>query len=88
MSLVYSVSPIYGSPGIFLVTCTSDPKISTLVTPEHKDSAYPQGSDYFELQSTNGNEVRYRYGDDVDRIDFKRWRSTNNNLRTVRLPSD
>jgi hypothetical protein len=86
-SLVYSASPIYGKPGVFLVTCTSQPTISTLVAPEHKDRAYPQGSDYFEVQSINGHEVRYRYGADVDQIDFTSWHSAEN-FRTAQIPTE
>ena len=85
-SLVYSVSPIYGHPGIFLVTCDSDHKVSTLVAPEHKDAGYPEGSDYFEVQSIGGLEVRYHYGADVEKIDFAHWHSSKN-VRTVRLPT-
>ena len=85
--LVYSVSPIYGKPGIFAVTCASTPKVSVLVAPTHKDNAYPDGSDYFEVQAVRGHEVRYRYGADVDKIDFGHWQSTGS-LRTAHLAAE
>src|SRR5450631_1152105 len=73
-SLVFSVSPVYGSPGIFLVTCSDKPQVKMLVGPKNIDKAYPQGSDYFELRSITGNQVQYYYGDDVDKINFSQWR--------------
>jgi hypothetical protein len=84
-SLVFSVSPVYGSPGIFLVTCSNDPQVKMLVGPKNIDKAYPKGSDYFELRSITENRVQYYYGNDVDKIDFARWRSSKN-MRTVQLP--
>jgi hypothetical protein len=86
-SLVYSVSPIYGKPGVFVVTCSSTPKVSILVAPTHKDRAYPDGSDYFEVQAVRGHEVRYRYGADVDRIDFEHWHSAEN-VQTAHLTAE
>ena len=59
----------------------------TLVAPEHKDRAYPQGSAYFEVQSINGHEVRYRYGADVDQIHFTSWHSAEN-FRTAQIPTE
>jgi hypothetical protein len=85
-SLVYSVGPIYGKPGVFLVTCASKPRISKLVGAQHKDKAYPDGADYFEVQSISGREIHYLYGADVDTIDFTHWRS-DGNLRTVQMPT-
>src|ERR1700731_3729849 len=57
-SLVFSVSPVYGSPGIFLATCSDKPQVKMLVGPKNIDKAYPQGADYFELRSITGHEVQ------------------------------
>ncbi len=84
-TLIYSVSPVYGNPGVFLVTCTDDHKITTLVSAKHLDSAYPKGSEYFEIRSISGDRVEYYYGDDVDKIDFKKLRYERN-IRVVRVP--
>jgi hypothetical protein len=84
-SLVFSVSPVYGSPGIFLVTCSDNLNIKMLVGPNNIDKAYPQGADYFELRSIIGHEIQFYYGDDVDKINFSQWRSSKN-MRIVRLP--
>jgi hypothetical protein len=84
-SLVFSVSPVYGSPGIFLVTCSDKPQVKMLVGPKNINKAYPQGSDYFELRSITGDQVQYYYGGDVDTISFSQWRS-DKNVRRVRLP--
>jgi hypothetical protein len=84
-SLVFSVSPVYGSPGVFLVTCSDEPQVKMLIGPKNIDKAYPKGSDYFELRSISGNRVQYYYGNDVDKIDFAEWRSSKN-MRTVQLP--
>jgi hypothetical protein len=83
--LVYSVSPVYGRPGIFLVACREKPHITKLVSPKHIDNAYPQGSDYFELYSVIGNQVQYYYGDDVDKMDVALLHS-DRNIREVHLP--
>jgi hypothetical protein len=84
-SVVYSVSPVYGHPGVFLARCSSRSAITILVAPKNIDKAYPHGADYFELLSINGNHVEYFYGEDVDTIDFERLR-TDNNLRGFDLP--
>lgn len=71
-TLVYTTSPVYGQPGVSLWRCgTKEPE--TLVAPRNRNTAYPQGSDYFEL-------VRLELGDvpravflmtpDVDTTDF------------------
>ena len=84
--LVYSASPMYGKPGIFLLKCGDEPKSSVLVPPKHIDRGYPDGTDYFEIHSIDGNHVSYYYAVDVDKADFTKLRSTAN-LRTVELPT-
>lgn len=73
--LAYSVSPIYGKPGVFVVACDKKPRVSRLVAPESIDSAYPDGADYFEIQSVSKNQIRYYYDADVDKMDLERLRS-------------
>lgn len=82
--LAYSTSPIYGKPGIFVVAC-SDSSVSKLVAPKTIDSSYPDGADYFEIQSADENQIKYYYGPDVDKIDFAQFR-TDKNLRVVNVP--
>src|SRR4051812_13968573 len=50
--LVYSVSPIYGLPGIFTYDCTQQ-KIARIVAPRRVGTKNPSGSDYFELKSVD-----------------------------------
>lgn len=77
--LVYSVSPLYGSPGVFLFNC-ADPtaKPMTLVAARTFNAAYPKGADFFELKSVIGRRIIYYYGADVDEIDFILLRSAPN----------
>ena len=84
-SLVYSASPIYGTPGVFLVTCTSNPRTKMLVGPTNIVDAYPKGADYFELQLVRDRDVNFYYGADVDKIDFATFRSEQA-LRVTKLP--
>ena len=69
--LVYSVSPIYGKPGIYKYdyqTGISD----YVVEPKSIDSAYPDGADFFELQSIDSRkrQLFFYYGACADSIDF------------------
>lgn len=77
--LVYAVSPVYGSPGVFLLDCgnptTSSVRLVAAVT---FNAAYPMGADFFELKSVSGRRVTYYYGQDVDTVDFKLLRSAAN----------
>lgn len=74
--LVYSVSPIYGSPGIFVLDCQSA-SVKTLVAPENINPVYPQGADYFELSKVllDRRKVLYYYAPDVDQVDFENFRN-------------
>ena len=77
--LVYTVSPVYGAPGVFLVDCVSPvPTPITLVAATTYNPAYPKGADFFELKSVTGRRITYYYGHDVDGIDFKLLRSAPN----------
>ena len=84
-SLIFSTSPVYGKPGVFIVTCQHPPKIATIVKPTNIDDSYPDGADYFELRSITDSHIRYYYGFDVDNIDFTHFRA-DQNLREAILP--
>lgn len=74
--LVYSTSPIYGKPGLHVYNCEIK-KLTTIVKAKNIDTAYPVGSDYFELYSlTTGNKAKiyFYYAPDVDSIDFDKFR--------------
>jgi hypothetical protein len=73
--LAYTVSPIYGKPGVYLYDCSSR-VIKRIVKPTRIDTAYPDGKDYFELQGFEGNKIYFYYAPDVDVIDFKNFRTT------------
>lgn len=72
--LVYTTSPIYGSPGVFLYDCLSK-SIRRVVGPKIFDEAYPQGSDYFELQGLEGHKIYFYYSPDVDQTNFDNFRT-------------
>lgn len=75
--LFYSVSPIYGKPGIFSFDCTSM-LIKQVLRPRTINKAYPDGADYFELQDAVPGAkgiIYFYYASDVDTIDFKQFRT-------------
>lgn len=67
--VVYTVSPVYGKPGVFLFDCASR-RLVTLVRPRFFNHAYPDGTDYFELSKASGNDIYFYYAPDVDSADF------------------
>jgi hypothetical protein len=74
-TLVYSVSPIYGRPGIYVYDCI-DKRIRRIVAPTNTDSRYPDGTDYFELKDIRkGGVIYFYYAPDVDQVDFRTFRS-------------
>jgi len=75
-NLVYTVSPIYGKPGIFLLTCASG-KTKRIIGPKTINKAYPDGADYFELQgaSSSDSKIYFYYAPDIDLVDFNKFRS-------------
>jgi len=83
--LVYSVGPIYGTPGVFVLNCRSM-NTRTLVAPGNINPAYPHGADYFELQRIfpDKREVVFYYAPDVEVVDFTQFR-TPKSLRTASL---
>lgn len=81
--LAYSVSPVYGHPGIFVFDCRSG-MLTRLVGPKSLDSAYPNGADYFELVSCTRDRLYFYYVEDVDAAGFDKLRSAEH-LYTVEL---
>lgn len=73
-SLIYTVSPIYGRPGVFVYDCVSK-SIRRVVGPKIFDKSYPQGSDYFELHGLEGRKIYFYYSPDVDQTDFDNFRT-------------
>jgi len=83
--LVYSTSPVYGDPGLYLYDCESN-RSKRILGPRTRDKAYPKGADHFELRGvSNANSVLlFYYQPDVDSIDFNEFR-TPGNLYQVQL---
>jgi len=62
--LFYSVSPIYGNPGIWVLDPTSGvPK--RVVDPMHRKEGWPEGADMFELVGIKGGRLLYWYTPDI-----------------------
>lgn len=72
--LIYSVSPIYGNPGIYVFDCATK-ETSRIVAPRTIDDAYPNGADYFELFRLFSGKVFFYYAPDVDTVDFNKFRT-------------
>lgn len=78
--LIYTVSPIYGKPGLFRLNCSTMVE-HKVVPPRTFSRAYPDGADYFELESVEVLGVvkaRFYYTPDVDEADFASFRSLQN----------
>lgn len=75
-ALLYTTSPIYGEPGVYLYSCGSN-RIKRIVAPRTFDKAYPKGADYFELERISNRRpvtVFFYYAPDVDKVNFKSFR--------------
>jgi hypothetical protein len=72
--LVYSVSPVYGIPGVYIYNCNSK-TMKRISGPRKIDKAYPLGAEYFELYKVEKKKIFFFYGSDVDQIDFEKFRS-------------
>ena len=72
--LIYTVSPIYGNPGVYIFNCTSK-EIKRIVAPRNINAMYPNGADYFELKRLSADKVYFYYTPDVDTVNFKEFRS-------------
>ncbi len=72
--LAYSVSPVYGRPGIYIYDCQHK-QSHRIVRPKHIDAQYPRGADYFELSNSKNGVIYYFYAPNVDDVDFANFRS-------------
>jgi hypothetical protein len=75
--LLFAISPLYGHAGIFLYNC-SGKTIQQLVAPQHKNRAYPLGTDYFLLQRLANGIINFYYAPDVDQINFANFEEIDN----------
>ena len=84
-TMVYSVSPIYGRPGLFELDCQSTHS-RAVVAAVTKDKGYPDGADYFELVSVDPKKQQacFFYSPDVDGPDFVEFRKPEH-IRCVHL---
>ncbi len=72
--LIYSVSPIYGNPGVYILDCATK-ETKRIVAPKNTNAAYPNGTDYFELYRVSGEKAYFYYAPDVNSVQFKEFRS-------------
>jgi hypothetical protein len=75
--LVYTTSPIYGNPGVFVYSCGLR-QTKRIVPPRTLTKAYPDGADYFQLKSISTVQpaiIYFYYGPDVDALDMKSFES-------------
>ncbi|NOS81043.1 MAG: hypothetical protein HOP32_05610 [Nitrospira sp.] len=73
-ALIFTVSPMYGRPGIYRYDCLAK-QVKQLVRPRTINKGYPDGADYFELQDVQGDTVYVYYSSDINATDFERFRS-------------
>jgi hypothetical protein len=72
-TLVYTTSPIYGIPGVWVYSCGSN-RTARIVKPRTFSKANPDGADYFELQAVSmaaPATVYFYYLPDMDDLDGK-----------------
>lgn len=72
--LIYTVSPIYGDPGVYILNCVTK-ESRRIVAPQNITPAYPNGADYFELYRLFSDRVYFYHAPDVDSVNFKDFRS-------------
>ncbi len=72
--LVFSTSPLYGIPGIFVYDCSLK-NIKRIVAPQRLNKAYPQGADFFELKGIESHTIYYYHATDVDKTNFNIFRT-------------
>lgn len=86
-TVVFTTSPVYGSPGLFLWRCgATEPR--RLVGAAHRSPAYPQGSDYFELvrlEIDDAPRAVFLMTPNVDTTDFALLRQDPSYLFQVQL---
>ena len=75
-TLFFTVSPIYGKPGIYMWSLPSK-RPKRIFGPSTRTKDYPDGADFFELVgiSESGARLLFLYDADVDRIDFHQFRN-------------
>jgi hypothetical protein len=76
-TFVYTTSPIYGVPGVYVCRCGSN-KAKRIVAPRTISKAYPDGEDFFELEGVSHGKpvtVYFYYAPDVDTVDFANFRT-------------
>lgn len=76
-ALAFTVSPIYGRPGVYVLDCKSS-QAKRVVRPKTLNQAYPEGADYFELYRVSDDTpamLFFYYAPDVDKVDFASFRT-------------
>jgi hypothetical protein len=76
-TLVYTTSPIYGVPGVYVYECGSG-KAERIVVPRTITKANPGGADFFELQRVSTGKpltIYFYYALDVDGVNFDSFRT-------------
>jgi len=72
--LLYTVSPIYGIPGIFVFDC-KEMKMGRILGPKTFYKENPSGADFFELKKFSEGKVYFYYSPDVHSTDFDELRT-------------
>lgn len=85
-NLFFATGPIFGKPEIGVIDCITGKRI-TIVKAKNISKAYPNGADYFRLKFVKKikNEflIKYYYGFDVDKLDFKKLEITQNSRTSI-----
>ncbi len=81
-TLLFTVSPIYGCPGIFVYNYHNK-LLKQIMKPKIIDKYFPCGADYFELAGFDfsNRTILFYYSSYVDSIDFNSFRSEKNLFR-------
>jgi hypothetical protein len=72
--LLYTVSPIYGIPGIFVFDCRKM-KMKRILGPKTFYKENPRGADFFELKEFLKEKIFFYYSPDVNSTDFEEFRT-------------
>jgi hypothetical protein len=76
-TLVYTSSPLYGVPGVYVYSCGSE-SAKRIVAPRTISRSYPDGEDFFELEGISDLHpvtVYFYYAPTVEKVDFKIFRA-------------
>jgi hypothetical protein len=84
-TLIFTVSPIYGKPGIYTWN-VRDNIIKQILKPKNFDKFAPDGKDFFEMLSLSedGKNLFFFYSPEVEKTDFWKFRSKEN-LYTINI---